>query len=312
MKNCRRFFSKGSVLVLALTVGLIAVPAFGQDIEGDTLTITGNATVGGALGVTGGTTTNGIANTGDVATDTLSAAGAATVGGALDVSGAATLGNTLTVEGAATLNGATAVNNTLGVSGATTLGNTLTVEGAATLNGATAVNNTLLVDSNGAAAGGGRLDVNDTGVSLTYAEGAGKAHGLTIGPKSTTLSGGASTTSMTLDDKGVTFFDSAGGPVRVTGVADGMGPTDAVNRRQLDSLADKAYGGIAAVAALSAIPDAAPGKNFTVGLGYGYYSSQSAVALGLKGRLMDNLSFSAGVGYNDGRLTPAVGVGFSW
>jgi autotransporter adhesin len=102
-------------------------------------------------------------------------------------------------------------------------------------------------------------------------------------------------------------------------VADGTGPTDAVNVRQLgsltdklDNVTDKAYAGIASVAALSAIPSVPAGKTFTLGMGYGYYSSESAVALGARGMIMDNISFTGGVGYSNGRLTPAVGVGFSW
>ena len=360
MNHRMHLISKGAVLALALTVSLIAGPAFADLNEPGNLTVGGSATIGTTLSVAGASTTNGIANTGNVGTDTLSttgaanvggtlsvagasttngiantgdinntgnistggnvnAGGSATVGGTLGVTGATTLGNTLTVAGATTLNGATAVNNTLGVTGATTLGNTLTVAGATTLNGATAVNNTVSVDSNGAAAGGSKLIVNNDTASLTVTNGAGNTHGLAVGTTSTTLSGGTSSTSMTLDDNGATFSNSAGGPARVTGVADGTGPTDAVNVRQLNSVsdrldrvADKAYGGIASIAALSAIPNVAPGKKFTFGMGYGYYSSMSAVALGLRGMVTDNISFTGGLGYSDGRLTPAVGVGISW
>ncbi|MCC2637983.1 MAG: hypothetical protein K0Q68_1702 [Moraxellaceae bacterium] len=75
------------------------------------------------LGVTGATTTAGLTNTGDVATDTLTTTGAATIGTALGVSGATTLGNTLSVAGAATFsstvnvdsNGATAGGGQLSI-----------------------------------------------------------------------------------------------------------------------------------------------------------------------------------------------------
>ncbi|MES2533752.1 MAG: YadA C-terminal domain-containing protein [Pseudomonadota bacterium] len=67
------------------TVGIVNA----GDIATTTLSTTGNATVGGALVVTGATTTYGIANTGDIATTTLSATGNVTVGGGLAVAGVA-------------------------------------------------------------------------------------------------------------------------------------------------------------------------------------------------------------------------------
>jgi hypothetical protein len=65
-----------------------------------TWTVTGNATVGGTLGVTGATTLS----------STLGVTSNATVGGTLGVTGAATLSDALTIAGTTTLNGASVFN----------------------------------------------------------------------------------------------------------------------------------------------------------------------------------------------------------
>ena len=75
---------------LGLTNGVLA-PTFAATTV-LSLAVTDNATVGGALGVTGATSLAG-----------LSASGNATVGGTLGVTGAATLGSTLAVSGAASV-----------------------------------------------------------------------------------------------------------------------------------------------------------------------------------------------------------------
>lgn len=89
----------------------------GQDVANvktlgsTTIQNSGDVAVGGALGVTGQTSTNGIAN-----------AGALTTGNA-------------TVNGSATITGDTVLKGTLGVTKATTLNGTLAVTGATTTNG---------------------------------------------------------------------------------------------------------------------------------------------------------------------------------
>ena len=139
-------------------------------------TITGNATVGGTLGVTGVSTLTGLLNanggiavdtnnftvdgiTGAVSTaSTLNADGATTLGSTLAVTGATTLSSTLGVTGAATLSSTldvtgnvtasadldvtanATVGGTLGVTGATTVGSTLGVTGTSTFTGAITAN----------------------------------------------------------------------------------------------------------------------------------------------------------------------------
>ena len=84
--------------------------------------VTGTATVGEDLIVTGDATAANV-----TATGTLDVTGATTLGSTLDVTGAANLDSTLTVDGATT------INNTLDVTGDTTLGSDLGVTGTATV-----------------------------------------------------------------------------------------------------------------------------------------------------------------------------------
>jgi len=99
----------------------------------------------------------------------------------------------------------------------------------------------------------------------------------------------------------------------VTGVADGYAPFDAVNRRQLDGLEYTLSSGIASIAALAAIPNPVPGKNTSIGLGYGNYNSESAVALGMKANIpQSNISLAVGAGFAKKHTTTNVGISFSF
>ncbi len=82
--------------------------------------VTGNATVGGTLGVTGATTLSSTLTAGTSTLTSLSVTNSGTVGGTLGVTGATTLGNTLSVSGATTLAAVTAT-------GAATFSNTVKI-----------------------------------------------------------------------------------------------------------------------------------------------------------------------------------------
>lgn len=87
---------------------------------------------------------------------------------------------------------------------------------------------------------------------------------------------------------------------------------NAVDRR-IDKVEELAYGGIASVAALAAIPSPAYGKRFSVGAGLGNYSSESAVAVGFRAAITESTSVTAGVSRNTASKTAAnLGVGYSW
>jgi len=87
---------------------------------------------------------------------------------------------------------------------------------------------------------------------------------------------------------------------------------DAMDRR-IDQVEERAYAGIASVAALAAIPAPAHGKRFSVGAGLGNYSSESAVAVGFRAAITESTSVTAGVSRNTASKTAAnLGVGYSW
>jgi autotransporter adhesin len=179
-----------------------------------------------------------------------------------------------------------------------------------------AANEVALVSDNNANLedGSARLSMDPSSASLLVVnEQTGNAHGIEVGQDETVISGGTTSTTLTLDDNGAHFANTAtGGPARVTGVANGVAPNDAVNVRQLERLSRTAFAGIASVAALSAIPEPLPGKTFTVGMGYGNFESEDAVAFGLKSHLWEKVSVTAGVGLSRGNTTTSAGVGFSW
>ncbi|ODS34368.1 MAG: hypothetical protein SCARUB_00499 [Candidatus Scalindua rubra] len=149
----------------------------------------------------------------------------------------------------------------------------------------------IVADDDGVAANGrGNMDITNTQASLTVTDASGDTHGLTVRQNNTTLSGGTTSTELTLDDSGATFADEdTGDPVRVTGVADGTTDFDAVNFRHLrkldakiDNVATDAFSGIASAAALAGIPEPAPGKRISLGVGYANYKGENAVAFGGK------------------------------
>ena len=306
---------------VAVTIGVQS----GQISAGDTITISGNA---GATDIT---------TTGNIGTETLAVTTNATVGGTLGVTGATTM-STLSTSGAATLNSAAVTNNatvggTLGVTGATTMTGALTANGGATVTGATGINisgnaATTIGSTSGTgdvniasadtvnvrvgaagAASSGAMSLSGTQSALTYTNSAGNTHGLTVGESSTTLSGGTTSTTLTLNNNGASFADHTNAPVTVTGVADGVNDFDAVNRRQLN----KAFAGIAGAYALAAMPAPAYGKQHSFGMGAGYYEGENAIAMGYKGMIDKDVMLTVGASYNSQKVSGAnVGVGWSW
>ncbi len=285
----------------------------------DTLNVTGATTLNDTLDVTGATTLN----------DTLDVTGATTLNDTLDVTGATTLNDTLDVTGATTLNGGETVHNGSTIWSGNGAGNQMVVDGtssrfvsADTYSNATVSNGSVsLVADNDGSAGNGRsaLSMAPTNASLLVNNAStGESHGIRVGQTSTVVSGGTDSTSLTLDDTGATFRnDTTGGPARVTGVADGKHKYDAVNMRQyrqLEDRLDKSYAGIAAVSAIAAVPPPVPGKNFSVGMGYGNFENQNAMAVGAKALVGEErtITLSVGVGVCDDTSAFSGGVGWSF
>ena len=113
---------------------------------------------------------------------------------------------------------------------------------------------------------------------------------------------------------------SPGNERRITNVAPGVNPTDAVNVSQLNgvsssinTLSRAAYSGIAMGAALSGIPQVDTDKNFNIGAGVGGYSGYSAIAVGASARLNPATVVKVGVSSSSvSHVMFSAGVGYSW
>ncbi|WP_254603796.1 YadA family autotransporter adhesin [Burkholderia lata] len=106
---------------------------------------------------------------------------------------------------------------------------------------------------------------------------------------------------------------------RITNVAPGVSPTDAVNMSQLrqvqqgvTDVARQAYSGIAAATALTMIPEVDPGKTIAVGIGSSSFKGYGATAIGVSVRITDNLKMKAGVGIAGSSQTYGVGASYQW
>ena len=170
---------------------------------------------------------------------------------------------------------------------------------------------TLVADDN-AITGDGRSQITMTPDTMTIEvvnQTTGQSHGLSIDQNKTVLSGGTSSTNLTLNDSGATFDNNNGGPARVTGIADGKSRYDAVNYGQLESV----KGGIAAVSAMASLPALQYNKNYSVAFGSGTYDNVSAFAFGGTARINDNFILKANAGRSAGDpWVASVGVSYSW
>ena len=138
---------------------------------------------------------------------------------------------------------------------------------------------------------------------------------LSLNASSAVLQGGGfNGANLSLSAAGASFGNGeTGAPVNVTGVADGINPYDAVNMRQLNRMNNVLSTGVASIAAMSNIPDLSPTKKFGIGVGYGNFQGNSAVAIGASGRLSSALTIKASVGsgYNS-NTSVGTGLTFSW
>uniref|UniRef100_A0A1I9YLC7 Adhesin n=1 Tax=Paraburkholderia sprentiae WSM5005 TaxID=754502 RepID=A0A1I9YLC7_9BURK len=116
---------------------------------------------------------------------------------------------------------------------------------------------------------------------------------------------------------------SEGNERRLTNVAPGVNPTDGVNMSQLqgvqnslnnsiNTVARKAYGGIAAATALTMIPDVDQGKTLAVGIGGAGYQGYGATAIGFTARITNNLKVRGGVGISSAGTSYGAGVSYQW
>ena len=152
--------------------------------------------------------------------------------------------------------------------------------------------------------------------AMTITNGIGNTHGIVVNEQQATISGGTTSSSMTLNDNGATFSNSSNGrPIQVHGVADGTSNFDAVNVQQLNAVKQ----GIAGVAAMNNIPALSADKQFNIGLGIGGFDGQTSFALGANARITENLTAKASVGHafssnnsNINDTTWGVGAALAW
>lgn len=166
---------------------------------------------------------------------------------------------------------------------------------------------------------------------------AGSVNGITANGNNVNLRGGTGgQTTLRLDDMGASFATLGVAPARVGGVAAGVLPNDAVNKRQLDDLSaqvnqfdgritnlenrvekiDKRMSaGIASTMAAVNIPQVDSDKTFAVGVGLGSYNSESALAVGASYRVADDAVLKASVASGSGSGSKAafgIGAAMSW
>ncbi|MDQ0017862.1 autotransporter adhesin, partial [Variovorax boronicumulans] len=112
----------------------------------------------------------------------------------------------------------------------------------------------------------------------------------------------------------------APGGTRISNVAPGILPNDAVNveqlnqvRGQVGSVARIAYSGIAMAAAMAGMPALESDKQFTIGLGVASYSGYFAMAIGASKRVNDHVIVKFGLSTSSGsKVLVNGGVGYSW
>lgn len=180
------------------------------------------------------------------------------------------------------------------------------------------------------------LTVNPGDASLTVTNSLGNTHGILVDTTHTVISGGTTSTSLTLDDSGATLATVAtGGPAQLHGVAPGTSGTDAVNLNQLNSaitsfggggnpadikrldgridnlsaelkkVAKRAYGGAALAMATAAATPVQAGET-QVSFGIGNFNGESALAVSV---YKATESGNAVVGFGGG-ITSSGDIGF--
>nr|WKF60468.1 Autotransporter adhesin SadA [Paraburkholderia busanensis] len=118
------------------------------------------------------------------------------------------------------------------------------------------------------------------------------------------------------DQTGTVSVGSAGSERRITNVANGQAPTDAVNMRQfqggMNEIARNAYSGTASAIALTMVPEVDTSKNLAIGVGTAGYKGYQAVAVGLSARVTQNLKVKLGAGISAATTTVGAGAAYQW
>ncbi|ARL38810.1 hypothetical protein BOC49_21355 (plasmid) [Burkholderia pseudomallei] len=284
--------------------------------NGSTSTGAGSsATAGNSTSTGSGSKASGENSTSTGASATASGNGSTSTG----AGSSATAGNSTSTGSGSKASGE---NSTSTGANSTASGNGSTSTGAGSL--ATGTNSTAngvnasAVAKDSSAFGGGAAANGVAGTAIGAASAASGERSTALGagaqaPASNSVALGAGSVA---NEPNTVSIGSSGYERRITNVADGIGPTDAVNMRQfqegIGEVARKAYSGVAAASALTMIPDVDQGKTIAVGMGSANYKGYQAVALGLTARVTQNLKVRAGASMASAGTTWGVGVAYQW
>ena len=305
------------------------------NVDGSVANAIGDFTVSDNLDVTGATDlNNGLNVDGSTTLDATTIVGTTAVTGATTINTTGTAASTIGTNGNATsilsttVSIGNATNSTSISMGNTVSGTVISAEAGNTSTemGDDRIRNTItdtnvsagtVVANNGAARWvadeNGKLNevantdtTSGTTAAMVVTNSAGNTHGIVVQEDKTVVSGGTSSSSLTLADNGATFSNSATGrPIQVHGVADGTADFDATNVRQV-------YSGLAAVLAATPELRLEPGKT-GAGIGLGSYGGFQAVGFGF-GHMYDNgavLTVSAGKASHS-KVAYKAGLSWSW
>lgn len=118
------------------------------------------------------------------------------------------------------------------------------------------------------------------------------------------------------DQPNTVSVGSSGNERRITNLAAGQAPTDAVNLQQfqggMGDLARRAYSGAASAMAMNMIPGVDATKNLAIGVGTAGYQGYQAVAVGLSARIAQNFKVKLSAGISSAATSVGAGAAYQW
>jgi len=253
----------------------------------------GNTSVAGNLGVSGRTTTASL-SAGDIDTSNLRVSGTLTVEGMIDLPRRFSFGE-IVVEGQSTLSDTTVSGTFSATNGANTLH--FGQDGFKVASGPN----------------GGTITSTNAEASLQHqGSGVKTSSGMTevSGATRTSVTGGGTT--LNFSGAGARLSGPTGGPVRLSGIADGVDRNDAVNLGQLNAGLKQAGYGIAMSMAMAQLPTPRDGSTYSVGIAVGSFDGFQALAVGGSALLGDTAALSASISKAGRTVGGGVGIGWSF
>jgi hypothetical protein len=131
-----------------------------------------------------------------------------------------------------------------------------------------------------------------------------------ISPAVSTLTGATSITPTTFN----IGVGTAKGERRLLGVADGIDPADAVNKRQLEAVSIEARRGMAKNAALAAslAQTSLLGDSPPLSVAVGGFKGEYGLAIGIGGQLDNASGYKLGVSVGTGGKDPVWSASYGW